>query len=432
MGKNEHFEILIIGAGIAGLAAAKSCLEKQKHFHVLEANSKLGGILRNFKINEFTFDHAVHLSFATENEVRKEFDKAPYHELEPKARNIADGLWFKHPIQNNLHPLNVAEKVECISKFLNRPDYDESSFKTWLISQYGDKIAQKYHIRYNQKYWDTDLSSMSTDWIKNRLRQPDFLEILEGTYQERASNDYYIQSMRYPDTGGYQAFIGPLINQVLPHSALGDPVVKIIPSKKIVITKSGRQICYTTLISTIPLPLYCKLIEELPQAIADDCRKLKWTTVDLTSVAISYEMDFPLWFYIYDKDVFAARCHSPSKKSKNNAPEGCSSIQFEVYTSQKIEDFDKIEKTHSKQNQIDNAKNFLQTQFGIHEGDIRFVDFRTLKFGNVIFQHDTSSSVENIREWLSDRSIQTCGRFGEWAYLWSNQAFLSGLNALSK
>ena len=91
-----------------------------------------------------------------------------------------------------------------------------------------------------------------------------------------------------------------------------------------------------------------------------------------------------------------------------------------------------MKKTHSKQNQIDNAKNFLQTQFGIHEGDIRFVDFRTLKFGNVIFQHDTSSSVENIRAWLSDRSIQTCGRFGEWAYLWSNQAFLSGLNALSK
>ena len=73
---------------------------------------------------------------------------------------------------------------------------------------------------------------------------------------------------------------------------------KISPSKKIVTTKSGRQIGYTSLISTIPLPVYVKLIEELPHNIANDCRKLKWTTVDLTSVAISREVDFPLWFYI--------------------------------------------------------------------------------------------------------------------------------------
>jgi protoporphyrinogen oxidase len=431
MKKIEHYEVLIIGAGIAGLAAAKSCLEKQKHFQVLEANSKLGGILRNFKIDEFTFDHAVHLSFATEHEVREEFDKTLYHDVEPIAQCIADGSWFKHPIQNNLHPISVDEKIECISNFLNRPKYDESNFKNWLVSQYGEKIAQKYHIRYNQKYWDTDLSNMSTNWISNRLRQPDFLEILEGTYHERASNDYYIKSMRYPDTGGYQAFIGSLINQVLPYSSLGDPVVKISPSKKIVTTKSGRQIGYTSLISTIPLPVYVKLIEELPHNIANDCRKLKWTTVDLTSVAISREVDFPLWFYIYDEDIFAARCHSPSQKSKNNAPKGCSSIQFEVYTSQNIDCVGQNLR-HSKKDQIDNAEYFLRTRLSVQAQDIRFFDFRSIRFGNVIFEHDTSNSVANIRGWLADHSIQTCGRFGEWEYLWSNQAYISGLNAIKK
>lgn len=35
--------------------------------------------------------------------------------------------------------------------------------------------------------------------------------------------------------------------------------------------------------------------------------------------------------YIYDEDIKSARINSPSIKSPNNVPEGCSSMQFEIY-----------------------------------------------------------------------------------------------------
>ena len=41
-----------------------------------------------------------------------------------------------------------------------------------------------------------------------------------------------------------------------------------------------------------------------------------------------------MWFYIYDKNIKIARVHSPSLKSKFNAPKGCSSLQAEIYLSQ--------------------------------------------------------------------------------------------------
>ncbi|MBK8360423.1 MAG: hypothetical protein IPL15_16165 [Comamonadaceae bacterium] len=34
-----------------------------------------------------------------------------------------------------------------------------------------------------------------------------------------------------------------------------------------------------------------------------------------------------------------------------------------------------------------------------------------------------------VLNWLEQVGIMTAGRFGEWAYLWSNQAFMSGLKA---
>jgi hypothetical protein len=40
-----------------------------------------------------------------------------------------------------------------------------------------------------------------------------------------------------------------------------------------------------------------------------------------------------LWFYIYDEDILASRIHSPSLKSLNKTPEGCSSLQAEIYFS---------------------------------------------------------------------------------------------------
>ena len=38
-----------------------------------------------------------------------------------------------------------------------------------------------------------------------------------------------------------------------------------------------------------------------------------------------------LWWYIYDEDILPARVYSPSLKSPDNVPEGCSSLQMEVY-----------------------------------------------------------------------------------------------------
>ena len=70
--------VAILGAGIAGLGAALRCRELGLDYAVYEKSSRAGGLLDNFQIDGYRFDHAVHLSFATEKKVRKIFDRRDY------------------------------------------------------------------------------------------------------------------------------------------------------------------------------------------------------------------------------------------------------------------------------------------------------------------------------------------------------------------
>lgn len=176
------------------------------------------------------------------------------------------------------------------------------------------------------------------------------------------------------------------------------------------------------------------MIENTPQDILDSASYLKATSIALVSLGFS-RADIPtnLWFYIYDEDKLFARVYSPSFKSLANAPKGCSSLQAEIYFS----DFKTLEElTHHSQDIQDFCLKHVVSSFinmGIcKQEDIICQDFRILSYGNVIFTQDMEKHRDNVLEFIKKSNIFSCGRFGEWDYLWSNQSFLSGLSVLQK
>ena len=130
-----------------------------------------------------------------------------------------------------------------------------------------------------------------------------------------------------------------------------------------------------------------------------------------------------MWFYLYNEENIAARGYSPSWKSADNAPEGCSSLQFEIYnlsTKEKL----------SPDSLINNVKKNLLDMGICSNKDIIFFHHKHLPFGNVIFDHGMEERREVVRHFLLENEITSCGRFGEWDYLWSDQSFISGRNAV--
>jgi protoporphyrinogen oxidase len=227
--------------------------------------------------------------------------------------------------------------------------------------------------------------------------------------------------MRYPIDGGFKAFLRPLLETA--DVRLRERCVEIDARKRQVRFDTGRTIAYQTLVSTVPLPDLVKLIKGVPESVRQMGESLKATSIDLISVGFRRKISSALWFYIYDEDIIASRAHSPSLKAESNAPPGCSSLQFECYSRGPVSQF-------NSERLKENVLYALAKMKIAKPEDIEVLDHRFLPYGNVIFDLGMEARREEIRGYLKSTGIETCGRFGAWDYLWSNQSLMSGYNSV--
>jgi protoporphyrinogen oxidase len=418
-------ENVILGGGIAGIAAAYRARMGGKKAFVLEAQSRPGGLLDSFGVDGFVFDRAVHLSFASEPEVRAVFDRTPYITHRPDSPCFDDGLWIRHPAQNNMFPLSTKEKIELIAGLAAHPITEVRNYRDWLIYQYGEPIAKRWPLIYTEKYWTVPAEELGTDWIGARMRRADLREVLEGAFSKDTPSTYYIKEMRYPERGGYRAFLEPMINEVEIHC--NHRVIEIDARGQTVGIENGTKIQYQTLISTLPLPLLIEMLPNAPEDVRAAAATLFTTEIDLISVAFNRPRVSPaLWFYIYDRDILAARAYAPDWKSPNNVPAGCSALQFEIYSSRKLP------QKHSPDELKANTVQALIKMNIASEKDIIFVHHTHVPYANVVFDLGMEQRRDLVRKWVESQGIHLAGRFGEWDYLWSHQAMMSGYHAAER
>ncbi|CAO3441251.1 protoporphyrinogen/coproporphyrinogen oxidase [Azospirillum endophyticum] len=416
-------DVLVIGGGIAGLSAAATARDCGLNALVLEEEVSPGGLLRSFEVDGFRFDNGVHLSFASEPEVRAVFDQTPWIDHEATSFCRDNGVWLRHPVQNNLYPLSIEEKIALIDGLVHEPRQEINNYREWLVQQYGAPIAERWPIAYTKKYWTIQAEQLGIDWIGQRMRRSDLKEVLRGAFSERAPNTYYINRMRYPEKGGYGAFVSPLVRKV--NVKCGKKIIKVDYKNHTVYSAEGEQWSYRHLVSTLPLPELISMMPDVPDVVGSAAKTLFATRVDLISIALNTKISTPsLWFYVYDSDVHAARVYSPSWKSAENAPFGCSSLQFEIYSSSRTPMITSVDQL------IENCLHAME-KFGIaSRKDVRFTHHKHLPYANVVFDLGMEKRRDLVRNWVENKGISLAGRFGEWAYLWSNQSFMSGRQAI--
>ena len=414
---------VILGAGIAGISAAYHLKQKGENSVIFEKDNDWGGLCGFFEIDGFRFDRFVHFTFAKDEKIAELFAKSsPLYAHPPVSYNYWRGCWLKHPAQNNLAPLPIEEKVKIIDSFVNRPRKDVaeiSDYAEWLRVQYGDYFAENFPFAYTRKYWGVEAKQLETKWVGNRLHVSPLPEVLRGAFAEQQENFYYTKFMNYPKKGGFRSIMNECRKGL--DIRLNKKAVRIDTTAKQVEFADGTVENYDNLISSLPLPEIIKMISDVPENVQNAAKQLRWTCGYQLSLGFNRpDVAKYLWFYIYDEDVPPARVYSPNLKSPDNAPDGCSSLQAEIFFANgaNIPDKDKIlQQTVAKLKEI----------CGFADDDIVVKDIRFESYANIIFTPEIYESRKVVREWLQARGIKTIGRFGEWDYLWSHQAFESGM-----
>ena len=421
--KNNAENVVILGAGISGLTVSYFLNKYKIKNLILEKQNKSGGLLKSFKIKKFIFDNFIHISHAKKPIVKNFFKKSAKNFLiNPKPNNLYKDKWIDHSPQFNLHPLSLSEKLKIIFSYLlrNRNDnYKVKNYENWLRGTYGNYFAKNFPMTYTEKYWATKSSDMSTSWIKFRMQPINLKDLLIGAFFKMYKNTFYSSQMRYPKKGGYESFLSILKkNNSIKFNKI---ISKIDLEKKKVYLKSGTKLNFSKLVSTIPLPEFCALSKNISKRILKASKKLRCTGGILISIGVNKKINMRTWFYIYDKKFKAARIYSPSKLSKYNSPEGTSSIQAEIFLDNKK----KVTNSYLNYVRDNTIDNLIKIGF-FEKKDLKFVNVKFLKYANVICDKNYSYNRNLILDYFKKYQVDFVGGFGKWAYLWSDDCFLSG------
>ena len=134
------------------------------------------------------------------------------------------------------------------------------------------------------------------------------------------------------------------------------------------------------------------------------------------------------WTYFYDDDIFFTRLSTPHLQSRNNVPDGCGCLMAECYFSDKYRPLDR-----SPDDCIKPVMRDLQRVGILRDAEeVIFSKAMRLKYANIIFDQERSVALEAVHGFLDDIGVHYCGRYGLWAYIWTDQAFLSGEKAAER
>jgi protoporphyrinogen oxidase len=238
---------------------------------------------------------------------------------------------------------------------------------------------------------------------------------------------HYVQDYRYPTHGGFASFLTGLTrdHQIeLEHRVTG-----VDPRTRTIRFANGAQAGYSHLISSMPLPELVPLVAGVPREVLDAAEQLACTSVVLVNIGIARaDVSQASWTYFYDAEFPFSRISFPAVYSPRVVPEGASSIQAEVYFSKKYRPL-----TQSPESLIDPVIDGL-TRAGIMRPDDQVLlrQAQYIPYANIIFDLDRAAALRVVHGYLDEVGIAPCGRYGEWGYQWTDEAFLSGEAAARK
>jgi len=426
--------IVVLGSGMAGFGAANRLHAEGITPTMYDKNAYHGGHTASFRHSSgFLFDIGPHISFTKDPRIQELFAASvgqQYETVQINLNNYWRGYWPQHPVQLHLHGLPEDVILKVITDFVeerNAPERPVKNYADWLLASFGRTFSELFPMQYAKKYHLTTAENMTTDWLGPRVYRPSLEEVLRGALSASAPQVHYITHFRYPSEGGFVSYLQKFVP--LGSLKFNHELVSIDPVARQLSFANGIMAHYDALVSSVPLPDLIRMIRGVPQDVLDASRRLACSTCVLVNVGVNRnDLSNGHITYFYDDDISFTRLSFPHMLSPSNVPPGAGSIQAEVYFSDKYKPL-----TGSPDDWIEPVIKDLRRCGLLKENDqILFKSAMLVRYANIIFDLERTVALETVHGYLDDVGINYCGRFGDWGYLWTDESFKSGENAVQR
>jgi len=388
-------KICVIGAGITGLTVAKA-LSSKHQVKLYERESTIGGIAKAKSVDGVAYHMVGGHCMNSKNPEILEFifnnvlPKNEWHLVKRKAIVDFDGHSVGYPIEFNVKEISKFNKklaFDITTDFLKKSDTNGKveNLSDWFKLKFGDTLARKYFIPYNQKIWLQDLKKMSFEWVEDKLPIPNkeaFFDALLGYESDKMVHSTFF----YPNSNTQNTFIAALAKGLSIN--LNEAVVSIekLDSK----WKINDKHLYDIVINTMPLDILPLIVKDVPAEILSAASKLKYNKV--TNMLWETTGVTPTWTYIPEKgNIFHRHIHIGNffEPVKN----------FTITESMG-------ERTYDEMLQQGKQYSYL----------LKPLDYNVSDHAYVVYDENYKEAKSSVKNYFSKLGLHTIGRFGEWEY----------------
>jgi protoporphyrinogen oxidase len=414
---------------LAGLSAA---YHLESDYEVYESESKAGGVCSSNNNGDFIFDIGIHVLHTKNHYVLNLLNKLMGNNLavqERRAKIFSNGVYTKYPFQ--VHTYGLPSKIveTCVTEFIkaksSKTNIAPNNYFEWVIKNFGKGFAENFMLPYSRKMWCCDPVELTLDWMDVRIPQPTVEEVVEGASGKSEKEFGVNAQFQYPIFGGSQAIIDAFASKIKPIK-FNKKVVKICLKNKEIWFKDGEKISYDKVISTIPLPELVDLIDECPIRVKQAANDLKFVSDTIVNLGVNQEkLSDDHWIYFPEEKYPFLRISFPKNLSKNTVPKDKSSVQAEIFHSPNS-------KISSRRIMEESVGSLIDLGIIKTKESVVYKDIIDIKYAYITYDCNRKRNVKLIHNFLRKNSIYPCGRFGQWQYLWMDDAILDGKKIAQK
>ena len=427
-------DVVIIGAGPAGLTAAYQLTKADIASVVLEADDVVGGISRTVNRDGWRFDIGGHRFFTKVQAVED-----LWHEIlsgdefmtRPRmSRIFYRGTFFDYPLKplNALRGLGMREAALCMASYAwarIHPPKDQSTFEGWTTSRFGTRLYRIFFKTYTEKVWGVPANQIQADWAAQRIKNLSLVKALTNAMmpKSRRTHTSLIEEFQYPRHGPgmmwerARELVEERGTQVLMQTpartirhAGGKAVSVLAGTPEVSVEYPADHV-----VSSMPLSALVKALDPPPPpevlAAADGLAYRDFLSIALV---VPKERGFPdNWIYVHSPDVRLGRVQNFGSWSPYMVKDGrtCLGLEYFVFEGDDLW-------MMSDEELVELGTRELITLGLIGPGDVQAGYAVRVPKAYPMYDDTYKANVETIRRWLEANApnIHPVGRNGMHRY----------------
>ena len=174
-------DLVVVGGGPAGLAAAHEAVRYGASVIVLERLQVVGGLARTLEFDGSRFDIGPHRFFTKNEDVRQLFNDLLGENLvrvHRQTRILNVGIFFDYPLTplNAMFGIGLEQGLAIAGSYANAriralgSQKQIDTFEDWIVDRFGRRLYETFFKGYTEKVWGIPCNQISADWAAQRIK----------------------------------------------------------------------------------------------------------------------------------------------------------------------------------------------------------------------------------------------------------------------